>query len=200
MRRFMVTFVALMGLSACEGRVDLTFADDATISARSAMILEQEACDLLLADGIEMCVQDGQESKGQNPLVYDADSGTYRNDVEIIAPGSDFEELVRMGGTFAHDPDQREVSWTLPVTLLSNMADGPARDLSGGDGEGMPAELKTLFDGKTVTFSVRAAEILDSNGVISSDRTEVQFSLPAAYVYSGEGTPELTEFYMHLKY
>lgn len=200
MRRFAMSFVAALTLAACEGQVDLTVSEDATVEATSTMIMEQAACDMLLADGIEMCLPEGQESKTDNPLVYDAESQTYRQHGEIIAPGSALDELGGLDWDLKHDPAKREVSWSVPVTQFANMADGPARRLSGGAGEGMPAPIKALFDGKDVTFVVHAAEILESNGTISPDKTEVRFRLPSAYVYSGEGTPELTEFQVRLRY
>lgn len=200
------TLAAGLFLSACDVRVNIDLHEDATLTFEQITWLDEEACAHATKQGQTLC--GGTNPQGTPTTELDPETGLHRllpvdgGKARETMPIAEFAD----GPTdmdVTHDPEARIVTLRVPESGFRNISRGPAsieREPVAKPRVVTEFGGVEIFEGHETTFVVTAAEILESNGEISEDRTQVTFHIPAVFFALGMGDAPYTELYVKARY
>lgn len=199
-------FLLIVVISACDGRVQLDLNSDETANITRTFMFDEEGCKhVKVFMGKQIC--GGTNPDGKPITRFEEDTGysvfldrNYKNGISIIK--RPFSELAKDDIIAEYDSDTRIITLEMPISAIQNMGeDGPpnrknralvATEFKYGEPE--------IFDGHSITITVTALEILESNGVINDARTQAVFTIPSIFVIYGIGNAGYSELYIKARY
>lgn len=210
--RFIASFfasIAFLTLAGCDTTVAVDFLDDGRVSVEVASLLDSEACEIAdrqVPKGQKVC--GGTNPDGKPITKVDPSSGKHRI---LAVDGKQSREFASIDEfatkssdiSLEHDADAQIVTVRLPREAFQNVSRGPASLEKSPTAD--EQTIKALggigpFEGNAAVFVVSAAEILESNGVISADRKQVEFHIPAEFFALGVGPAPYDELYVKARY
>jgi len=161
MKRALI-FPLLFLLSACidvDMLIDFTGTNEATATAEMRMAKDFFE---MTGQSVEDACEDGVGELTETEFVCRVVEGGTIDEIAAGEGGLEMEE-----GLAVERVGDDQVRVTIDLA-----------DMMGDDDMGGAAEMKEMFEGHAFTFRVRGAEIIESNGEISSDGTTASITVP----------------------